>query len=310
MNNYEKGIKILEKRCGNNKDNIISLATISTNLSYDGQPIPAVRNVDAYYEDGAFYIVTYGKSNKMIEIGQNKNVAFSVNSQNISGTGVADNLGWVLDPKNEVIRTKLRQVFAKWYDEANNEADENFCYTAIRIANATVVTGHGPTTKKYYLDLINQKEMDEIKEMKDRDAYYVTFNGEDAIEKGREYIFKFLAENHIDMAKEEQPIYIFGKYDLMKTSDIDFEYTLYAIVPDTIKLKSKLLNTRVFGGLYARRYTIFEEAQSSALDLYHSFENHSAYQVDDSFIIEQYLLDKNKFSKNTQVLQILPLKVK
>ena len=48
---------IMNERFG--KDNIIALATV------DGD-MPAVRNVDAYYEDGAFYIITYALSGKIV----------------------------------------------------------------------------------------------------------------------------------------------------------------------------------------------------------------------------------------------------
>ena len=43
------------------KDNIIALATVENGM-------PCVRNVDAYYEDGAFYVITYALSNKMKQI--------------------------------------------------------------------------------------------------------------------------------------------------------------------------------------------------------------------------------------------------
>ena len=112
MTKYEEGLKIIEERCGNNKDNGISLATISTESSDDGRPVPVVRDVDAFYEDGVFYVVTYAKSKKMREISQNKEVAFSVNFEWFSGNGIGENLGWVLDPKNTEIRAKLRTAFA------------------------------------------------------------------------------------------------------------------------------------------------------------------------------------------------------
>lgn len=310
MSNFKKGLKLLESKCGNNRDNVISLATVSTNLNDDGHPIPSVRNVNAYYENGVFYIVTYGKSNKMIEISKNSEVAFLIDRRNITGNGVAENLGWVLDPKNFEIRRKLRSVFAKWYDEANNEEDENFCYAAIHIKNATVVTGHGPTTKKYFLDFVNQKEIDEVKEMKEREAYYFTFKGSTATEKGRDYIFEWLAKNDINLELQTSPIYIFGSYDLSKTVDIDFEYTLYIILPKAVKLKEKPLNKKVFGGLYARRFTTFDKHQTSALDLYQTFAMNQTYQPTSAVIIEQYLLDKHKFTKSTQVLQVLSVELK
>lgn len=310
MSNYSKGLRILENKCGNNRDNVISLATISTQLNEQGCPIPSVRNVNAYYEEGIFYIVTYGKSNKMIEISKNNEVAFSVDQKNITGNGTAENLGWVLDPKNAEIRAKLRSVFAKWYDEANDEADENFCYAAIHITNATVVSGHGPTTRKYHLDFLNQKAADEVKTMNEREAYFFTFKGKDAVQKGRAYIFLWLAENNIDLETQSAPVYIFGSYDLIQERNDDFEYTLYIMLPKSIKLSNQPLKKKVFGGLYARRFTTFGVLPDSAADLYETFNHHRVYQANNSVIIEQYLLDKHKFTKNTKIVELLSLKIK
>ena len=49
MNNFEEGLKLLEEKFGNGKDNLISLATIAREPSSDGKPRPVVRSVDAYY---------------------------------------------------------------------------------------------------------------------------------------------------------------------------------------------------------------------------------------------------------------------
>ncbi len=81
MSKYEEGLQLIEERCGNGKDNLISLATIGMEVNDDGKPQPYVRDVDAYYEDGAFYVVTYAKSSKMLQIAQNPDVAFSVYDQ-------------------------------------------------------------------------------------------------------------------------------------------------------------------------------------------------------------------------------------
>lgn len=159
MSKYEEGVKLIEERCGNNKDNVISLATIAIEPSADGNPVPVVREVDAYYEDGSFYIVTYGKSRKMLQIAKNKEVAFAVSSQWFSGNGVAENLGWVLEPKNADIRAKLRKTFAEWYDDANDEQDENCCILAIRITRAIVLKDHG--TMRYDMDFVNKLERSE-----------------------------------------------------------------------------------------------------------------------------------------------------
>lgn len=60
MNNYEEGLKLIEEKFGNGKDNVISLATIAREPGANGMPRPIVRSVDAYYEEGIFYVVTKG----------------------------------------------------------------------------------------------------------------------------------------------------------------------------------------------------------------------------------------------------------
>lgn len=161
MSRYEEGLKLIEERCGNGKDNIISLATIAIEPNADGKPRPYIRDVDAYYEDGVFYIVTWGESTKMQQIAQNNEVAFSVCTQWLSGHGIGENLGWVLDPKNAEIRTKLRKTFAEWYDYANNEQNENCVILAIRITRATVIKDHGAAI--YHMDFVNKVETEEGK---------------------------------------------------------------------------------------------------------------------------------------------------
>ncbi len=159
MSKYEEGLQLIEERCGNGKDNLISLATIGMDMNADGKPKPYVRDVDAYYEDGVFYIVTYEKSSKMQQIAQNSDVAFTVCSQWVSGHGIGENLGWVLEPKNAELRTKLRTVFADWYDYANNEQDENCCILAVQITKATVIKDHG--AEIYRMDFVNKVETSE-----------------------------------------------------------------------------------------------------------------------------------------------------
>jgi len=157
MNRYEEGLRIIEERCGNGKDNVISLATIALEPNEDGKPRPDVREVDAYYEDGVFYITTWAKSNKMRQIEQNPEVAFAVGNEWVSGNGIGENLGWVLDPKNAELRTKLREAFAPWYDFANNEKDENCVILAIRIKKAVIIVNHGED--RYVLDFENKVEI-------------------------------------------------------------------------------------------------------------------------------------------------------
>jgi hypothetical protein len=147
--------------CGNGKDNVISLATIALEPNSDGKPRPFVREVDALYEDGVFYVTTWAKSTKIQQIAQNQEVAFAVSNGWFSGNGIGQNLGWILDPKNAKLRSKLREAFAPWYDFANNEEDEDCIILAIRITSATVIKDHGAV--RYNLDFVNKVETEERK---------------------------------------------------------------------------------------------------------------------------------------------------
>ena len=132
MNQYNEAMKRLEEQVGG-KDGLISLSTIALEPGADGAPRPAARIVDAYYEDGAFYIVTYATTGKMLQIAQNPSVAVCVIVENFTADGIGENLGWVCDEKNAEIMKKLRTIFAEWYYEANNDEDPNTCLLRIRL---------------------------------------------------------------------------------------------------------------------------------------------------------------------------------
>ena len=68
MSKYENAMKLMEEHCGNGKEEVIALATISLSSSAAGNPRPAVRMVCAYYEDGVFYISTDATKNKMLQL--------------------------------------------------------------------------------------------------------------------------------------------------------------------------------------------------------------------------------------------------
>jgi len=158
MTMYEEGMQLLNEKFSNNKDNLIALATIAVEAGEGGKPRPVVRDVDAYYEDGAFYVVTHAKSNKILQIAQNPEVSISVCGEWLNAIGIGENLGWVLDPKNAEIRDKLRKTFAAWYDHANNEQDENCCFLAIHLTKGTLNINHWE--KLYHLDFVNKTHME------------------------------------------------------------------------------------------------------------------------------------------------------
>ena len=154
MSKYEKGMAILEEKFGGGKDNVLGLATIALEPNAEGKPRPVVRDVNVMYEDGTFYVVTHAKTNKMRQIAANNEVAIAVNFAWFTANGIGENLGWVMKPENSELRTKLRTVFAEWYDMANNENDEDFCYLAIRLTNGTINLNHHETL--IYMDFANK----------------------------------------------------------------------------------------------------------------------------------------------------------
>ena len=91
---------ILLERFG--KDSVIALATAIDSVPY-------VRSVDAFYENGAFYVLTHSLSRKMKQIEQNPAVALSGEWFTAQGTGI--NLGYFGKADNAKIADKMKQVF-------------------------------------------------------------------------------------------------------------------------------------------------------------------------------------------------------
>ena len=123
---------IMKERFG--KDSLLALATAA-----DGMPY--VRTVNAYYEDGAFYVITYALSGKMKQIEQNPAVALC--GEWFTANGRGENLGWFGKPENAAMAGKLKQAFASWIDNGhNNFADENTIILKIRLTHG-VLFSHG-----------------------------------------------------------------------------------------------------------------------------------------------------------------------
>lgn len=153
MKKYEEAMELLDKQVGN-KDGLITLSTISLETGIDGKSKPASRIVDAYYEDGTFYTVTYATSNKMLELLKNPQVAICIIVESFTADGIGENLGWVCDEKNVEMMTKLRKIFADWYYEANNDEDQNTCLLRISLTKGLWNNPHEGT--KTEIDFINK----------------------------------------------------------------------------------------------------------------------------------------------------------
>jgi general stress protein 26 len=125
MTNNEKALSLMTERFGH--DTLLSVATM------DGDR-PSVRIVDAYFEDGAFYVVTYALTGKMKQM--EKNPAVGVCGEWFTAHGIGENLGHVLTPENAEMMAKLRAAFAEWYDNGHtNESDPNTVLLRIRLTD-------------------------------------------------------------------------------------------------------------------------------------------------------------------------------
>lgn len=155
MSKYENAMKLMNERCGNEKEVLIALATISLAPDTDGNPRPAARMVCAYYEDGVFFVSTDAQKNKMLQIEKNKNV--SVGGLDwYAFQGTAENLGWVRDEKNAEIRAKFKKIF-NWFDEVGDEDNPDSIVLRIALTEGTVIDNEKKYGElQYEIDLINK----------------------------------------------------------------------------------------------------------------------------------------------------------
>lgn len=116
------------------KNTVIALATTENET-------PHVRYVNAYYENGAFYIITYTLSNKMKHIKNNPVVAIAGEWFTAHGNGIS--LGYFGKKENYVIADKLKEVFAEWIDNGHtNLNDENTIILCVQLTEG-ILFSHG-----------------------------------------------------------------------------------------------------------------------------------------------------------------------
>lgn len=124
--------KIMTERFG--KDTVIALAT-------EENGIPYVRYVNAYYENGAFYIITHALSGKMKQMQKNPNAAIA--GEWFTAHGKGGNLGYFGREENRSIADKLKEAFSEWIDNGHNDfSDENTVILCIELTDGLLLS-HG-----------------------------------------------------------------------------------------------------------------------------------------------------------------------
>ncbi len=128
----EDAEKIMIERFG--KDTVIALATVENQVPY-------VRYVNAYYENGAFYVITYALSSKMKHMESNPVIAIAGEWFTAHGRGI--NLGYFGKEENHMIAERLKKVFSEWIDNGhNNFDDENTVILCVELTDGLLLS-HG-----------------------------------------------------------------------------------------------------------------------------------------------------------------------
>ena len=117
--------QIMTERFG--KDTVIALATVENSIPY-------VCYVNAYYENGMFYTITYALSNKIKHMENSPVIAIA--GEWFTGHGKGINLGYFGKEENSIIAEKLKKVFAEWIGNGhNNFDDENTIILCIELTD-------------------------------------------------------------------------------------------------------------------------------------------------------------------------------
>ena len=123
---------IMKERFG--KDTVIALAT-------DEGGIPSVRYVNAFYENGCFYVITHALSNKMKQLRENPTVAIAGEWFTAHGKGM--DLGHFGRAENQQLAQTLKEVFAVWIDNGHMDLnDENTMILCVELTDG-VLLSHG-----------------------------------------------------------------------------------------------------------------------------------------------------------------------
>lgn len=118
---------ILNERFGQDR-----LITIGTSV----QNIPYLRAVNAIYQNGWFYFVTFANSSKMKQMEENPVTAIC--GPWFNGHGTAINLGPVSSKENYEIYLSLRHSFESWMKEGNISSTDDVILCGIQMKTGTL----------------------------------------------------------------------------------------------------------------------------------------------------------------------------
>ena len=136
INWSQKAEIVMTERFG--KDTVIALATIENE-------VPDVRYVNAYYEQGTFYVITHALSKKMRQIAKHSIVAIA--GEWFTAQGKGSSLGYFGKEENHEIAEKLKNVFAEWIENGHFDfTDEHTIILRIELTSGLLLS-HGTKYK-------------------------------------------------------------------------------------------------------------------------------------------------------------------
>ena len=108
----------------------------------------SVRDLNTYYNDGKFYVLSKSSNSLMHDIAVNPRVGLCHGSHNIYGT--ARSLGHPLEAKNAALRKKKKKQFSLNYDEYVAEHDTEMRIVEIAVTTAETFTRY----HRYEIDFV------------------------------------------------------------------------------------------------------------------------------------------------------------
>lgn len=126
---YKRSLEVMEENFGHIVE--LSLASCSNG-------VVSVRDLNAYYHDGKFYVLGKTGNTLMHDIAINPNVGLCHGSHNMQG--FAKSLGHPCQPHNAQLRRVLKKQFSLNYDEYVSESDTSMRIVEITLTNAETFT--------------------------------------------------------------------------------------------------------------------------------------------------------------------------
>lgn len=138
---YRRGLEVMTENFGHVTE--MCLASGANNLI-------SARDLNAYYREGKFFVLSKMGNTLMHDITVNPNVGLCHGSHNMHG--VARSLGHPLDPQNVAIRKEMKREFSLNYDEYVTEDNPDMRIVEITLTHAETFTRY----HRYEIDYVNQ----------------------------------------------------------------------------------------------------------------------------------------------------------